>query len=78
VFAASTTTPSYRIFICVADPDVGPVLSKLMGKYAGGGGMPGGMGGSFPAAARSGGAGAAPPHDDDDDDMDMPDLEEMD
>jgi len=27
------------------DPEVGPVLQKLMGKMMGGGGMPGGMGG---------------------------------
>jgi hypothetical protein len=56
----------------MSDPDVGPVLSKLMSKFSGGGmgggGMPG-MGG-FPGAARGGAA--------DDDDMDMPDLEEMD
>lgn len=56
----------------MADPEVGPVLSKLMSKF--GGGM-GGMGGQSPFGGGGGmpGAGAA---DDDDDDMDIPDLEE--
>jgi hypothetical protein len=51
----------------MADPEVGPALSKLMAKF-GGGSMPGGFGG---APGGFGGAGA-----DDDDDMDdIPDLE---
>ena len=49
----------------MSDPDVGPVLSQLLGKFMGGGG-----GGSFPGAAAN--------DDVNDDDMDMPDLEEMD
>ena len=36
------------------DPEVGPVLQKLMGKMMGGGGMPG-MGGGMPDAGASSG-----------------------
>jgi len=54
-----------------SDPEVGPVLQKLMGKMAGK--MPGsaGMGGGgFPGGGASGGH-------DDDDDGDMPDLDDL-
>lgn len=62
----------------MADPEVGPFLQKLMGKFAGGGGMggvPGGFGGAGPGAANSGAQAA----DDDDEDIpDLPDLTEVD
>jgi len=55
----------------MSDPEVGPVIQKLMSKFAGAGGMPGGAG-----------AGAAGGDDDDMPDLDgfddMPDLEEQD
>ena len=60
------------------DPEVGPVLQKLVGKFMGGGGgagmgMPGGMGGGMPDFG-GGGHGDAM----DDDLGDIPDLDEMD
>ena len=59
------------------DPDVGPVLQKLMGKFMGGGG--GGMGGmgGMPDFGGSG-SGAHGGGDDDEDLGDIPDLDEMD
>jgi len=66
-----------KIMQLMSDPEVGPVLSKIMAKFGGGGmpgmGMPGGMGGM------PGGMGGFPSGDDDDDDIpdldDLPDLE---
>jgi len=62
-----------KISQLMADPEVGPVLQKIMGKFMGGGmgGMPGGMGG-MPGGM--GGMGGGSPSNDMDFD-DMPDLD---
>mmetsp|Transcript_16933 Transcript_16933/g.51368 ORF Transcript_16933/g.51368 Transcript_16933/m.51368 type:complete len:370 (-) Transcript_16933:348-1457(-) len=68
------------------DPEVGPVLQKMMGAAQGMGGMPGmpGMGGGMPGmGGMGGGGGASAPGGggfdmDDNDDDDMPELEEVD
>merc|ERR1719352_295018 len=54
----------------MADPEVGPVLQKLMGKFMGGGGMPGGMPGDMPGGmgGMPGGGGGGD---------DIPDLGQM-
>jgi hypothetical protein len=57
----------------MSDPEVGPVLAKLMGKFGGAGGM-GGMGG-MPGGMPGGMGGMA--GDDDDSDGDLPDLEDI-
>jgi len=57
----------------MTDPDVGPVLQKLMSKFMGGGGM-----GGMPGGAFGGGGGGRANHDDDDGFDDIPDMEAMD
>jgi len=56
----------------MADPDVGPFLQKLMGKF---GGMAGGVGGGMPGST---GARAPGGNDDGDDIPDIPDISEVD
>ena len=64
-----------KIMELMSDPEVGPVIQKLMGKLGGAmPGMGGGGGGGFPGPGAGGGS--AP--NDDDSVGDMPDLEEMD
>ena len=60
----------------MSDPEVGPVLQKLMGKFMGGagGGMPG-MGSPFGGADPSGGGGGAGGDDDIPDLGEVPDLD---
>jgi len=67
----------------MGDPEVGPVLQKLMAKFGGGmGGMPGmgGMGG-MPGMGGMGGMGGMPGMSEndaeDDDDDDLPDLDDV-
>lgn len=55
----------------MSDPEVGPILQKIMGKLGGGMGM-GGMGGGMP-----GGGGASGGDDDDIPDLDMGDLPDL-
>ena len=67
--------PNTRLEL-MADPDVGPFLTKFMGKVMGGGaggGMPG-MGGA--TGFGGGGFGGDMPNMDGDDDDEIPDLED--
>jgi suppressor of tumorigenicity protein 13 len=65
-----------KIMELMSDPEVGPVLQKIMGKFGGGsmpgmGGMGGGMGGGMPDMS------GFPGGDDDDDDDGIPDLDDL-
>ncbi|KAL3937682.1 MAG: hypothetical protein SGBAC_007252 [Bacillariaceae sp.] len=72
---ASLLSDPAKLQKIMSDPEVGPILQKIMGKLGGGmgGGMPGmgGMGGGMPGAGAGG-------DDDEMPDLDMSDLPDLD